>query len=368
MQYFRNWARITLCAMALSLLSPSRCAEPAPADLGRKALRLLAAALSDGDADTRAAAAAAWGQIGNQAALPLLRKALRDRNARVRVEAGYALHLLGVDDGLPELMATVRRGSVPIDGLSATEEMRWLARSKSRILAIQRLSEIGGADVVSLFEKTLKDPSGPVRDATAIALARMGLDEFEQQFVEALKDADETVRATAVKALGEIGRAELFEPITQAAGDQSEIVREQAMLALAGYADFDTARLLEKGARDPDARVRARALAVLAQRQDREASPLLRAVLKDATNPEIALKCMAGLARRGDRVELALAEQKLSEKDADMRGLAVDVLRAADAPASTDLLMRVAESDRDGRLRVQAAAALIKRLSKRGAP
>jgi HEAT repeat protein len=220
--------------------------------------------------------------------------------------------------------------------------------------------------VVSVFEKTLKDPSGPVRDATAVALARLGLDEFQGQFVDALRDSDELVRAAAVKALGEIGRVELFQPISTAASDPSHVVREQAMLALTGYADADAGNLVERGARDPDARVRSRALTVLAQRNDRDTSPLLRELLKDATNPEIALKCAAGLARRGDRVDLALAERTLAAKDADMRGLAVDVLRAAESPASTDLLLRVAETDRDGRLRVQAATALVKRLAKGG--
>ncbi len=354
-------ALITLARAAQPTAPP---AQSSPGELGRRALKLLATSIFDGDADVRTAAAAAWGQIGNPAAAPLLRKALRDKNARVRVEAGYSLHLLGSNEGLAELEAIVRKGTVPVEGLSAAEEMRWLARSKSRILAIQRLSDVGGEEVVDIFEKTLKDPSGPVRDATAIALARMGLDEFEQQFVEATKDQDENVRAAAIKALGEIGRPELLDPISQAVGDQSEIAREQVMLALAGYADSDASRLLERGARDGDARVRSRALAVLAGRTDRDDSPLLREILKPATNPEIALKCQAGLARRGDRVELDLAERTLSEKDADLRGLAVDVLKAVEGPAADALLMRVAESDRDGKLRVQAAAALVKRLGK----
>src|SRR5438105_7228927 len=102
MQYFRNPAGITLCAMALLAVSPARAADPppsapapSPVEAGRLALKLLASALRDGDADTRAASAVAWGQTGNPAAVPVLRKTLRDKNARVRVEAAYSLHLLG---------------------------------------------------------------------------------------------------------------------------------------------------------------------------------------------------------------------------------------------------------------------------------
>ncbi len=360
-----------LLAILPVLTAPLHAADPAtsdPAAMGKRALEIIATAMGDKDSDVRSAAAQAWGEIANPApsVLDLLHKAAKDRNAYVRIEAGYSLHLLGDESGVPVIERVVRASSAAAAGADPQAELKLLARSKSRVRAIQRLSEVGGEQVVDLLDKTRKDPSGEVRDATAIALAKMGLDEFIPPFLEAFKDEDENVRAAAVRALAEIGRGAAIDALGDAASDPSVVVREEAMRALARFSSPETVSLLAKGAKDPDRRVQAQALSGLAHIPDGDTAPLLREMLKGSKAPEVQLKAMAGLARRGDRVDTPLAEVALTQKDPDLRVLALDVLDAVKTAASNEALARAMESDPDGRLRVQAASILVRRLQHKG--
>src|SRR5687767_5028548 len=137
-----------LLAAAVGLASPSLAPGEASA-LGKRAVALLTEYSRDGDAEARASAAAAWGQIGNAAALPLLRKSLKDKNVIVRIEAATSLQRLGEPTraGLA-LEAVILKGSAAA-GSRPEEEMRRVARDKARALATARLSEFGGEDAVN---------------------------------------------------------------------------------------------------------------------------------------------------------------------------------------------------------------------------
>ena len=224
---------------------PAQTSSPAPAPatgeaaLGKRALGWLREALNDEDAAVRAAALVQWGELGNPAAVPLVKKALKDRNVNVRIEAATALHKLGDPECAPALQKIVAKAAVGAEGgargagpSSAQAEMKALARSKTRIRAIGRLAECGGEDAVKLFETTLKDKNPVVADATAVALAKMGFDEYGEPFVAALEDKDEAVRVAAVAALGELAKREYFDALRKAAVDPAVAVRVEAMRAL----------------------------------------------------------------------------------------------------------------------------------------
>lgn len=377
MKYFRKAGGLFLAGMLLALraAADSTPSPKAPADLraavGRRAVRALTEALSDDDAEVRAAAAKAFGDIGNPAAAGVLRRALQDKNLSVRVEAGYALYRLGLPEGVAAIRTVVEQGVKPETQLSPAERLKLMARNESRVLGIERLSAVGGVDVVKLFEATLKDPSGAVRDATAVALARLGFDEYSQQFLAALKSPDESVRAAAVSALGQIGQPSGLDALSTASKDSSVAVREEAMRALARFPGEDSSRWLAAGVKDSDARVRAQALAGLARLSDADSAPLLREALKTDTSMQSQLEALTGLARRGELpagADLSVVDGALAEKDFDLRLLAVEALSAIDTNVSTARLLRVVDEDRDGRVRVSAAAALVERLGRRASP
>jgi HEAT repeat protein len=360
--------------MGMWLLAVAAALAPGPAlspgeaaALGKRAVAVLTEYGQRGDSESRALAAAAWGQIGNPAAAALLRKALRDRNVIVRIEAATSLHKLGDDErAFKALEAVIVKGSTPTAAdFTPEQEMRRLSRDKARARAVARLSEFGGEDAVTLFETTLKDPSQIVREATSKALARMGLDEFADPFLKALQDKDEAVRAAAVRALGEIGRPDYLPAVKDAAGDPSALVREAAMTALSGFPGSAPAPILALGLRDEDARVRAKALLGLSKIADTDTSDLLRAELRDTTAPEAALKAQAGLARRGAKVDLGLADRTLQAKDADLKALALEVITEDPSDDATLLLKRTMEREEEPRLKLGAASALVKRLQRR---
>lgn len=357
-----------LLAAAVALGSVPSLGPGEASALGKRAVAMLTEYSHDGDAEGRALVAAAWGQIGNPAAAPMLRKALKDKNVIVRIEAATSLHKLGDDErAFKVLESVIMKGTVTPEGLTPQQEMRQLARDKARARAIARLSEFGGEEAVNLFEQTLKDSSPIVRDATSKALARMGLDEFAEPFLKALQDKDETVRAAAARALGEIGRGDYLAAVKEACGDSSALVREAAMAALAGFEGLAAAPPLAQGLRDEDARVRARALMSLSKVPDPETTDLLRSELQDTKAPEAALKAQAGLARRGAKVDLGLADRTLQSKDADLKLLALDVIAEAPGDEAALLLKRTMDEETDTRLKLGAASALVKRLQRKRA-
>jgi HEAT repeat protein len=226
-------------------------AEAAPsasrAKWGRDALTYLKANSLSPDPEVRAAVAAAWGEIGNPRTLPLLRRAAKDRNDFVRVEAAVSLHKLGDEQGREVLLAVARSSAAPKGKLTPASEMKALSRTKARALALIKLSDLGGEDAVALMEQTLFDRSGAVRDATAVALCRLGLEEqFPRQFLGAAKDKDESVRAEAIKALGQTNLASVRATLVGAANDPAAAVRAEAVAALAAAKEIGRASCRER--------------------------------------------------------------------------------------------------------------------------
>ncbi len=342
-----------------------------PAELGKKALTVLASETWNKDAEVRTAAVTAWGKIGNPAPAPLkiLHASLHDRNAHVRVESAFALHLLGDDSGVPVIARIVRPSTAAAENLEPEQEAKLVMRAKSRVRGIRRLTEIGGVEAVKIFESLLNDPSGEVRDATNIALAKMIPGEgFDAPFFTAVTDPDENVRAAALRALAEIGSGPALDALNAAAGDPSYIVREEAMRALSSFSSPETVRLLARGAKDQDKRVAAQALSGLAHIPDGQTTALLKEIMNGSKAVEVQLKTMAGLARRGDKVGVELADQALKQKDPDLRALGLDVLEAVEGDQSNALLLRTLEDDKDGKLRVKAALILVLRLTRKEGP
>ena len=356
-------------AAALVPVNPASApagAVDAPA-LGKRAVAVLTQYSFEGDPEARAIVAAAWGQIGNPAALPLLRKALKDHNVAVRIEAATSLHKLGDDPSAKAALEAIIVKTSSAPARSARDEYRDLARDKARAKAILRLSDFGGEEAANLFETTLEDPSPVVRDATSLGLAHMGLDEFAAPFLDAAHSTDEGVRAAAARSLGGIGRSDYVAALKDLAADSSADVRLAAIEALAGLDGSLTASTFADALRDADARVRAKALWALSRVADPNTTAVLRQTLNDSKASDVILECEAGLALRGEKVDLDLAQRALGLKDADLKALALEVLKASSSDEATAMLQRVMESDRDTRLRLWAATALVRRLQRRGA-
>ncbi len=326
---------------------------PPPPDftgLGAKALAYLASNAKNKDPQIRLEIAAAWGEIGNPAALALLRRSLKDPSPAVRVEAAYSMHRLGDSKGLKLLEELVVMSTSPAKGAkketapkppTPEEELREIGRDKVRTAAIGRLAEVGGVRTVTLFETALNDPSGPVRDAVAIALVKLGFEEFADGFIEALKSPDDKVRAAAAKA--------------------------EAMRALGNVPDSRMADLLARGLRDENLTVRSMAIQSLARIPGSQASRALKAFLETKPHQGLAMEASASLARRGETADLSPLEKVFDQGDSDLQLRAVDALKSVRGDPATILLQKAFSGDYEPRVRLKAAAYLVTRLQKPGA-
>lgn len=365
MKSFRNPARVFF--IVLMLASPV-LAAPASQDarkaLGARALDVLRSALSHDDADVRALAAEQWGRIGNPAAVPLLEKALKDRNPYVRIAAAKSLHALGDATGaraLEEIASIVPKPAKTDDALAAVEAMKTVARNKVRVEALRALAAMARPSSLPVLEKVRWDADGAVRDACTLALARLGAGGVGE-FYAALQDEDPEVRAKAVRSLGESGLPAVLARLKPLAEDKEFVVRAAVMDALGASRSPDALPVLQGGLEDQNELVRAKAVEALGEIPDAGSVPLLESARKSA-NAHIELLALRGLARRGRPVDAALAERALGRPDPDTQLLAVETLEWAGGERAAGAL-ESALDDRDAKVRVRAAAALVTLLRK----
>ncbi len=340
--------------------------SPAPKDLradGKEALKLLSGSLSNSDSRVRSQAARAWGIIGNPAAIPVLKQALLDQDDSVRIAAAYSLFQLHSLAGVSVLKSIIRQSPQSASDSSPVEELRRIAHDKMRVLAIRKLFEIEGKKSEALLRSLLNDPSGEVRDAAAAGLARMGIADFEAEFDSALDSPEVSVRVAAVKDLGDIGTPEALKELTRAAVDPAVEVREETMRVLPRFPASQSAPLLTAALKDEDPRVRAQALAGLALLSDKGSVAALEKISEDSLNSDTRLEAQAGLARRGRKISLDLAERILNAPDPDLKNLALNVLGADPSLRSDHLLVVTMKSNADLRLRIEAATFLLEHLT-----
>lgn len=336
------------------------------AELGREAVNILSSAAQDPDPEVREAVAKAWGTLGNRAAVPFLKKALGDQNADVRIAASVGLYRLGEVEGLTNLIdETKTAGGAP--PTTPAQALRQMARDAARARAVIKLGEAAGETARASLVAASKDPAGEVRDAAMIALARAGDAGATAPFLEAVKDADEEVRASAARSLGLVGRDGAAELSKLASVDVSTSARAEACAALGSFTDAESAAVLAAALKDKSGRVRLAAVRALAKRTQPETTAALKALLDKAPQAELALTALAGLAERGEDVDVSLPDLTLGQGDPELKSLAVRVLAAAKKPEALDLLAKAMRGDKHARVRAEAAAAVVARLRRVGA-
>lgn len=352
---------LPVSAQAARTASVAKSTAAARAELGREAVAMLSSAGADPDPEVRAAVAVAWGELRNRAAIPFLKRALTDANPDVRIAASASLYRLGEVDGLTNLIdETKTAGGAP--PTTPAQELRRMARDAARARAVLKLGEVAGENARAAIESAAKDPAGEVRDAAAIVLARLGAAGASEPFLGALTDSDEAVRASAARSLGLIGREGRELLVKLAGSDPAVSVRAEACAALGSFTGSDDAAVLAAALSDKSGRVRGAAARALARRHGSESTSALKAFLEKAPAPEFALVAQAGLAERGEDVELGLADLTLGQGDPELKSLAVRVMTAARSPEGLELLAKALRGDDSRRVRVEAAAGIITRL------
>ena len=248
-------------------------------------------------------------------------------------------------------------------------------------MALGRARDRGAIDAL---RKMTQDPDGSVRVASYFALERMGVSDYRSAWHDALlKDENTTVRRNAALAFGQSQDKQVIPLLRRAsAQDADEGVRLQSREALALLGDPDAVdRFIHDtyggaGFRQPFA------LLTLGQVQDSRVVPALRRGLAHADYIEARLAAARGLALHGNPEGYGLAlkslgwNQPAKHQQDDSRQTQVMRVRMMAAMALGEMgdrralgaLYQRMRSNKDPRVQLAAAAAILKILDRAPAP
>jgi HEAT repeat protein len=162
--------------------------------------------------------------------------------------------------------------------------------------------------------------------------------------------------------MGEAPSGKTVDFLKPFAEDPNMNVRASLMSALGKTGSMRAIPMLTKGLKDDQPLVRAKAVEALGFIRSSAVIPILQDVLSKPENVIVELYAAAGLARLGEKIDLATADNALSQlKDHDTRILAIEVFEARGGQQAFERL-RYALADADSAVRVRAASALVKLL------
>ncbi len=198
-----------------------------------RAMQLAEARLSDDDAEVRAAAALALGQIGLKAAVPALKKALLDDEAEVVFSATSALRQLNDPTAFGVYYAVLtgdRKTGEPLleSQLKKLHDPEALAQISLEVgVGFVPFGGIGYKAVKALTQ----DKVSPVRAAAAQKLADDPDPASGKALAAATSDEKWLVRAAAISAIAKRGDRSLLPAVTPRLLDENETVKFTAAAA-----------------------------------------------------------------------------------------------------------------------------------------
>ncbi len=171
--------------------------------------------LKDKNAEVRANAAKALGDLNDKRAVPGLIDALKDRHVIVRRSAAYALSNIGDERAVPGLINALKDEDAEV-----------------RAYAARALGNRGDKRAFPALIKALKDVNANVRRNAAKALGDRSVKSAVFPLIEALKDENAEVRANAAKALGDLNDKRAVPALIEALKDEDPQVRANVSKAL----------------------------------------------------------------------------------------------------------------------------------------
>ena len=234
----------------------------------------LAEAVKDDDLYTiRLTAILALGNLRDPNSTPTLIEALTDSSPAVRVAAANALGAIGDRKATQALLPLLRdqhneqARTAAINALgklkdaNAVNDLLEIANDESEVWAVRKasveaLGEIRDARAVDCLVNTLNDQYATVREASALALGKIG---SNQAILPLLTTLDTSslwaLRVAAAHALGEIRDRRATAPLSNALKDRYAAVREIAAEALGKLRDPDAVDPLISALDDPNGNV-----------------------------------------------------------------------------------------------------------------
>ncbi len=377
--------------------------------LGRQAVPVLLDELGCPDPDVRKFVIDILGTIGDSSVGERLISALEDSDANVRAAAAENLGRLQVVSAVPALIAAMRQADLmtrftilealaQIDSaIPVAELLPYREEKLLRKALFDCLGHVGGKDAIPVLVEGLNDEMRNVREAAAVALARLA-EKDEDAVSEALGEAAARVASVFAQLLGSrhqqviraslqllawCGDAEVVPALLDLAGQEN--LQRMVLHALVNIAKRCSGALLqmldkvevqqqafliyvlgEAGCRNclpkvlemlrvDSAHLRQAAAHALGRIGDTETPDRLVAMMLD--NPEdvdhIAAGALSALAGRYPDQVMAAVDRLMQQEDEHFRALAVRVLAHVQ---DRDISGRIAMALKDESMDVRAAA------------
>ena len=370
----------------------------------------LSADVNNANWQTRAAAIAMLGRLGDARSTPLLLSALKDQDSRVRAEAARTIALMagptgdsrlldGLTGALRDPSTDVRiestyalgrlrdaRAIAPLTGLLSDRDAR------VSIAAAESLARMKDARALRVLGSSLADNDWRVRARAAQVLARVSadtpVDDATPQLARAVTDKDPVVRYYAAEALAGIG-AKAVAPLVEILRTPRDQDRERAarvlwrigkpavepliafiqdrgvtaeMRAVAAHAlgvigDANATAVLLQLLRDERYFVREQAAFALGQMGQGAVDQIVE--LSNAGTPATREAAIEALGRFNLPRTVQRLQEALEDRNASVRTAAVNALGQTGSERAVPPLM-VLMRDESSPLRGQAAAALGK--------
>lgn len=346
---------------------PSAGPQQSRGELGKKALETVAAHLKHKDSDVRARAAEVLGEAGNRAAAGVLEKMLRDRDKYVRIAAAGALWKLGSNAGLKVIYAIIN--DVPSRGAAAGSplaELKIISWNKIREKAMETLAAMRGGKAADILFKLKDDEHGPIRDAAARELARLGYEEELSQFTAALSSEDEAIRYESAVVLSRICAKGAVERLAAMLSSEKAVrVRIATLDALkcSPGKELAAAELL-KLADDANPTIKYKAVSALSGIADEKIKAKLTSIATQTPDIRLRLAARKGPVQADAAEDAAAARSALNAVSPEVRLEALDFTGNL-SPEQAQPLLAMALEDESAQVKLAAALQIIKRFAKK---
>jgi len=314
--------------------------------LGRLAVPRLIAEIGSNDHDVRKFVLDILGGIPDDRCVPAMRIALKDDDLNVRAAAAENLGRLAAVDAVPDLLAAMKsadlllrftilealghmEASVPVDRLLQYREDRLLRKA-----LVDCLGRVGDALAVPFLVDCLADTMRNVREAAALALARMAMrahsviESVQKMRAKAdlptaigglLQSTSAEVRRAAITLFGHLGGSSSIMRLLELAGDDE--LRDEAVAALVALGR-ETPESLCAVWPEVAGSERAYLAYVLGEIGIPQAAPL---IMQGAASADVVLRhtCVQALGRLGNSSSIATLVAALEDETLDIREAAM---------------------------------------------
>lgn len=290
---------------------------------GNPMVDVLVDQLARDEVDTRRAAVAALGRIGDRRAVPALVALLEADDRPLLVSAAGALARIGDGRAFEPLLALVGDHDVAV-----------------RQAAVAALNSIGHASLPDRVGPLLDAADRNVREAAVRIAGYFGYPGCAERLLARAADPDEGVRAAALEHLPYLDHPRVADVLVEAVGRETPRARAAAAHALAAIDTPAAAAALRGALDDPDAWVRYFAAVSLGRRRDSQAFPALAALARADTAQPVRAAAIEALGAIGGDAAVEVLSAAADGPDDDLAVAALRALGSAGADRGVRALKR----------------------------